>query len=59
MGKVTDGGKDAMLQRSLGSYCIHENDSAQERGARFIEVRRGEARQVWESPVQWRDRVTS
>lgn len=59
MGKVTDGGKDAMLQRPLRFYSIRENDSAQKRGARFIEVRRGGARQVWESPVQWRDWVTS
>lgn len=38
---------------------IHENDNAQERGARFTEVRRGGARQVRESPVQWGDWVTS
>ena len=58
MGKVTDGGEDAMQQRPLGPAVSMRVTVLKRQEQGIVEVRRGGARQVWESPVRWRDWVT-
>lgn len=56
---MTDGGEDAIQQRPLGPAVSMRVTVLKRQEQGIIEVRRGEARQVWESPVRWRDWVTS
>lgn len=58
MGKVTDGGKDAMLQRPGPAASVRMMVFKREEQG-MAEVRGGGARQVWESPVHSRDWVTN
>ena len=48
-----------MHQRPLGPAVSMRMTVLKREEPGITEVRRGRARQVWESPVQWRDWVTS